>query len=207
MPKQPLLILGFSGNAIDAFDTVRTRYEIIGFIDDSPERQALSIQGIPVLGRGALDQYPEAEVITLIGSEANFRHREQIIGSFNIPESRFATVVHPAASVSSLAGIGRDVVVFPGVVIAGNAIVGNHVLILPNSVLHHDVVVGDFTLIGTNVTVAGHVRIGKACYLGSASSVKNGVEIGDGSLIGMAANITRPVAGGSTMVGNPARAR
>jgi len=205
MTKVPLLVLGFGGNAIDAIDTIENNYEIIGFIDDDPERQKLTFEGIPVYPRQVLEKYKDAKVITLIGSAANFRNREKIINDFKIAESRFATIIHPTAVVSRLAKIGRDVIVFAGTIVTANAIVGNHIFILPNSVIHHDVSVDDYTLIGANVTIAGHVKVGKCCYLGSASSIMNGINIGDRSMIGMAANVVRSVPPDSTMVGNPAK--
>lgn len=205
MAKTPLFVLGFGGNAIDAMDTIQNSYEIIGFIDDNPERQKLSFEGIPVYPRQVLDKYKDAKVITLIGSESTFCSREKIIREFKIPDSRFATVIHPAAVVSRQATLGHDVIVFAGAVVTANAVIGNHIFILPNTVVHHDVSIGDYTMIGANVTIAGHVKVGKSCYLGSASSIKNGMNIGEGSIIGMAANVVCSVPSGSTMIGNPAR--
>ncbi|MDO9049322.1 MAG: acetyltransferase [Methylobacter sp.] len=203
--KSPLLVLGFGGNAIDAIDTIENSYEIIGFIDDNPERQKLSFEGIPVYTRQVLEKYKDVKVITLIGSEANFRNRKKIINDFKVPDSRFATIIHPTAVVSRLAKIGHDVIVFAGVIVTANAVIGNHVFILPNSIVHHDVNISDYTMIGANVTIAGHVKVGESCYLGSASSIKNGINIGDRSMIGMAANVVCPVPSNSTMIGNPAK--
>jgi sugar O-acyltransferase (sialic acid O-acetyltransferase NeuD family) len=203
--KSPLLVLGFGGNAMDAIDTIENSYEIIGFIDDNPENQKLSFEGIPVYTRQALEKYKDTKIITLIGSEANFRTRKKIIDDFKIPDSRFATIIHPTAVVSRLAKIGHDVIVFAGAVVTANAVIGNHIFVLPNSIIHHDVNIGDYTMIGANVTIAGHVKVGESCYLGSASSIKNGINIGDRSMIGMAANVVCSVLSGSTMIGNPAK--
>jgi sugar O-acyltransferase (sialic acid O-acetyltransferase NeuD family) len=207
MAKVPLFILGFGGNAIDAIDFIEQVYEIIGFIDDNPECQKLTFSRIPVYPRQVLGKYKDARVITLIGSETTLRNREQIINSFALDDSRFATIIHPHASVSPRAKIGHDVIVFAGAIITANAVIGNHVFILPNTVIHHDVGIGDYTIIGANVTIAGHVKIGKSCYIGSASSIKNDIEIGDGSVIGMAANVLSSVHPGSTMIGNPAKTK
>jgi sugar O-acyltransferase (sialic acid O-acetyltransferase NeuD family) len=205
MAKPPLLVLGFGGNAIDAMDTIQSSFEIIGFIDDDLERQKLRFDDIPVYARQVLEKYKDAKVITLIGSETTFRSRERIIRDFNLPDSRFATVIHPAAIVSRLATVGHDVIVFAGAIVTANAVIGNHIFILPNTVVHHDVSIGDYSMIGANVTIAGHVKVGKSCYIGSASSIKNGINIGEGSMIGMAANVVCSVPFGSTMIGNPAK--
>ncbi|MGH8490336.1 MAG: NeuD/PglB/VioB family sugar acetyltransferase [Gammaproteobacteria bacterium] len=207
MAKAPILVLGFGGNAIDAIDTIESSYEIIGFIDDDSERQQPVFGDIPIYSRQILEKHKDTKVITLIGSDATIRARRNIINSFNVPRSRFATIIHPAAIVSKRTTLGHDVIVFAGAVIAANVIIGNHIFVLPNSVIHHDVCIGDFTLIGANVTIAGHVSVGESCYLGSASSIRNNISIGEGSIIGMAANVVHSVAPGSTMIGNPARAK
>ena len=205
MSKCPLLVLGFGGNAVDAIDTIENSYDIIGFIDDNPARQKLSFEGIPVYTRMVLEKYKDAKVITLIGSETSFRKREKIISGFQIPDSRFATIIHPTAVISRLAKVGHDVIVFAGVVVTANAVIGNHTFVLPNSVIHHDVSIADYTMVGANVTIAGHVKVGKSCYLGSASSIKNGINIGDYSMVGMAANVVCSIPPSSTVVGNPAK--
>jgi len=205
MDKPPLLVLGFGGNALDAFDTISNSYEIIGFIDDSPERQKLTFEGIPVYSREVLKKYEDVKVISLIGAEYNFRVRDKIISDFKIPDRRFATIVHPRAVISKQAKLGHDVIVFAGAVITANAIIGNHIFILPNTVIHHDVCISDYSMIGSNVTIAGNVMIGKSCYIGSASSIKNGMNLGDGCMIGMAANVVCSVHAGSIVVGNPAK--
>jgi sugar O-acyltransferase (sialic acid O-acetyltransferase NeuD family) len=158
------------------------------------------------MSRSALTQYPDAMVVSLIGSEKTFSHREKIIGNFDIKLARFATVIHPKSNVSSYASLGYDVIVHAGVTIPSNAKIGNHTFILPNTVIHHDVVVEDYCVIGANVVIAGGVIIEKNCYLGSSSSIKNDLRIGSGSLVGMAANVLKSCDENAILIGNPARA-
>jgi sugar O-acyltransferase (sialic acid O-acetyltransferase NeuD family) len=205
MMKPQLVVLGGGGNALDALDTLQTSYEVVAFVDDDVSRQQRTIGGIPVTSRSALTEYPDAKVVSLIGSEKTFTRREEIIAGFDIPQSRFGRVIHPLANVSAYASIGHDVIIFPGVTIPSNARVGNHIFILPNTVIHHDVVIEDYTIIGAGVIVAGNVKIGGSSYVGSGSSIKNNVEIGACSLIGMAANVTRSFKKESVLVGNPAK--
>jgi sugar O-acyltransferase (sialic acid O-acetyltransferase NeuD family) len=205
MSKEPVILLGFGGNAVDFFETISWSHEILGFVDDDETKRHLEYKGIKVHDRSFLDAFPDAKIISLIGSEKTFRTRHEIIDQFNIPFQRFAFAIHPRASISSDCQIGHDVVILPGVVLTSNARVGNHVFILANTVLHHDVVVNDYTLIGSGVTLAGHVRVGKSCFIGSAVSVKNNVTIGDSTIIGMASNVLNDVAQNSRCVGNPAK--
>lgn len=205
MPKPQLVVLGASGNALDALDALQAGYEIVAFVDDDPARQGEMIDGVPIRPRGVLGEYPDAQVVALIGSEKSFGRREEIIGGFGLPAERFATIVHPRAHVSRQAWLGRGTVVFAGATIPSNARLGDHVLVLPNTVIHHDTVAEDYSIIGAGVIIAGHVRIGRSSYVGSGSTIRNGVTLGPKSLIGMAANVTKSFDGGVVLVGNPAR--
>lgn len=203
--QKPLLIFPCNGNGVEALDCLGDKNGLIGFIDDSPEKQGTQVHGYPVFGREALSRYPAAQLLALPGSPSSYRLRRNVIESLGIPEERFATVVHPLARVSPLAQIGRNVLIMAGVVITSNAVIGDSVCILPNTVVHHDVVVGSWTLIGSGVTVAGSVVIGENCYVGSGSAIIHGVTIGDQALIGLGSNVIRDVAPGQRVAGNPAR--
>jgi len=202
----PLLIFPFNGNALEAIDCLGAAFELAAFIDDTPAKQGTGPLSVPVLGRDALAKWPQARVLAVPGSATSYLTRRAAISSLQVPDSRFATVVHPTARVSPLATIGRNVLIMAGAVVTSNAVIGDHVCILPNTVIHHDVTVGDWTLIGSNVTVAGGTAIGENCYIGSASSIMNGLRIGDRSLIGLGSNVIRSCAADSRLAGNPARA-
>ncbi len=201
----PLLIFPCNGNAIEALDCLGHVHRLIGFVDDTPEKQATETFGHRVLGRTALAQWPEARVLVVPGSPTSFRMRRSIIEGLGVPEDRFATVIHPAAHVSPLAKIGRNVLIMAGAVVTSNAIIGDHVCILPNTVVHHDVCVGDWTLIGANVTIAGYTVVGENCYIGSGTSIRNGLHIGPQSLIGLGSNVLRDVPAHAVVAGNPAK--
>jgi sugar O-acyltransferase (sialic acid O-acetyltransferase NeuD family) len=204
-PSRPLLIFPCNGNGIEALDGLGDAWHCIGFVDDTPAKQAQVCMGVSVYGRAAFEHAPDAAVLAVPGGPASFSSRRAVIESLGVEEGRFATIIHPTASVSRNARIGRNVLIMAGVVITSNAVVGDHVCILPNSVVHHDSVVGAWSLIGSNVTVAGAVQIGENCYVGSGSTIKNGLSLGAGCLIGLGSNVLSDVASMASVVGNPAR--
>jgi sugar O-acyltransferase (sialic acid O-acetyltransferase NeuD family) len=203
--QQALLVFPCNGNGVEALDCLGSDYRLIGFVDDTPEKQNTEVHGFPVYGRNALMHWPDARILAVPGSPASYKTRAQIIGTLNIDTDRFATVIHPSASVSPLAVLGRNVLIMAGVVITSNAVIGDHVIVLPNTVIHHDVTVGDLSLIGSGVTIAGYTAIGKNCYIGSGTSIMNGLRVGDGALLGMGSNVIRDVTPGDRVAGNPAR--
>lgn len=202
---EKLLIFPFNGNGLEALSCINGRYDCIGFIDDTPEKQGNTAFGVQVYGREVLTRYKEAKVLAVPGSPTSFHMRKKTIDDLEIPNYRFATVISPFAFISKMAIIGFNVLIMPGVVITSNAIIGNHICIFPNTVVHHDSQISDYTLIGSNVTIAGHSKIGKNCYIGSGASIINNIEIGDNTLIGMGTNVIKSFPVNSKIVGNPAR--
>ena len=200
-----LLIFPYNGNGLEAIDCIGNNFELAGFIDDTKEKQGVATNGYRVFSRDICQKISEAKILAVPGSSSTFRERKKIIDSLNIAEGRFATVIHPSATVSPLAKIGFNVLIMAGVVITSNAVIGNHVCILPNTVIHHDVVICDYTLIGSNISVAGNTRVGENCYIGSGTSIINGIEIGSKTMIGMGTNVIQSFPENSKLVGNPAR--
>lgn len=202
---QPLLIFPFNGNALEAIDCLGGAFRLLGFIDDTPEKQGDSGCGPGVFARSALSQWLEAQVLAVPGSPASFRSRRTVIESLGVAPGRFARVIHPTARVSPLATLGHNVLIMAGVVVTSNAVIGDHVCVLPNTVIHHDVRIGAWSLVGSNVTVAGSTHVGENCYIGSGSSLMNGLQLGHGTLVGLGSNVIRDTPAGSRVAGNPAR--
>jgi sugar O-acyltransferase (sialic acid O-acetyltransferase NeuD family) len=202
---KPLLIFPFNGNGLEALDCLDSTYQLLGFIDDTPQKLGISCHGHAVFARPALDRWPNARVLAVPGSVSTFRSRRGVIETLGVEVARFARVIHPTAWISPMATIGHNVLVMAGVVITSNAVVGDHVCVLPNTVIHHDSRIGAWSLIGSNVTVAGHTHIGENCYIGSGSTIKDGLEIGAGTLVGLGSNVIRSTPALSRIAGNPAR--
>lgn len=204
--KTKLLIFPFSGSGFEALDCLTDRFECIGFVDDDTEKQGRNNQfGIEVFDRQAFSRYKDAMVLAVPGSPVSYTTRDKLIQSLGIPESRFATIIHPKASVSAFSVIGFNVLIMENVVIKATARIGHHVCILPNSVVHHDSIVNNYTLVGSNVTIAGYSTIGTQCYIGSGSKIINNIHIGDGTLVGLGSNVIKSVPVHSKIAGNPAK--
>ncbi|MEQ1637920.1 MAG: acetyltransferase [Methylococcales bacterium] len=201
---RPLLIFPYNGNGIEALNCIGSSYRFIGFVDDTPEKQGVGVNAYPVYGREAFVRFSDAYVLAVPGSPSSYKTRDGVIQGLGIVEDRFAQVIHPAATVSPLAVIGKNVLIMAGVVLTSNAYIGSHVCILPNTVIHHDVMVGDWSLIGSNVTIAGNSVIEESCYIGSGSNIMNGLRIGNKALVGFGSNVIASVMAGKRVVGNPA---
>jgi sugar O-acyltransferase (sialic acid O-acetyltransferase NeuD family) len=212
MSKTPLLILGAGGFAREAAEAVRAeaeahgRWNLLGFLDDDAKRHGDLLEGVPVLGPlDALADYPDARVVACMGHPGNFFTRKRVVRRLQLPPERWATVVHPTASLGSSTEIGCGTVVLASVVTTAAVSIGEHVVVMPATVMTHDNVVGDYTTFGAGVRLAGRVRVGEGAYVGSAALVRQDLEVGEWSLIGMGAVVTESVPPGEVWVGVPAR--
>lgn len=199
-----LIIFPCNATALEALDFLN-EYEIIGFVDDSPEKHGKQFFGIPVFDRALFAKFPHAKVLAVPGGPDTFYGKPDAINSLPIAKERFITKIHSSANISSTSTIGTNVLIMPGVVITSNVVIEDHVVILPNSVIHHDVQIGAFTFVGSNVSIAGGAKIGNNCFIGSGSSLIQNCKIGDKVLVGLGSVLLNDVGDGSRVAGNPAR--
>src|SRR5690348_13194568 len=105
---QRLIILGTGGNAYDVLDVVEAinrlapTWEVAGFLDDARDAGSRHLN-LPVMGAlsDARNFAADHRFINAIGSDTSFRRRPEIVVSMGLAIDRFATLVHPGASVSS----------------------------------------------------------------------------------------------------------
>jgi sugar O-acyltransferase (sialic acid O-acetyltransferase NeuD family) len=212
--QKKIIILGTGGNCIDILDTInlinktkhRKVYECSGFLDDNEQNWGKEYYGVRVLGPlSSAQEYSDCFFVNGIGSPSNFWKKRTIIAKTQIPDERFEVIIHPSASVSSMAHLGYGTVIFQNVSITSNVKIGNHVIVLPNSILSHDDDIGDYTCITGGVCISGGVKVGNSCYFGTNSSIIGNIKIGNCCLIGMGSVVRDNVEDNQIVVGNPAR--
>ncbi len=117
---------------------------------------------------------------------------------------RFASVVHPSASLLRSVTVGDGCVVGLGVLVGARTTLGRHVIVNRGSSLGHRTTVGDYVTIAPGCTIAGRVTIGSRVYVGMGSVVLNDLRIGDGAVIGAGSVVTKDVPAGTMVLGYPA---
>ena len=106
--------------------------------------------------------------------------------------------------------IEEGAILCPFVTLTSNIRIGRHFHANLYSYVEHDCVIGDFVTFAPGVKCNGNVVIEDCAYLGAGAVIKQGRPgeprvIGRGAVVGMGAVVTRDVAAGSTVIGNPAR--
>lgn len=177
------------------------------FVDASPKAE--SINGYQVLSEQAFLQKQGVDKFAVIAI-ANSRIREKLakqLKSHGIPSwSVFAS----NSVVLDDVLIGEGAAISPFVTLTSNIRIGSHFHANLYSYVEHDCVVGDFVTLAPGAKCNGNIVLEDHVYVGAGAVIKQGVPgrplvIGKGATIGMGAVVTKSVAPGETVVGNPAR--
>ncbi|HEX4722257.1 MAG TPA: NeuD/PglB/VioB family sugar acetyltransferase [Pseudonocardiaceae bacterium] len=209
MTARPLLLLGAGGLTRETLVAVRAqpdRWRPIGVLDDDAARHGDDVDGVPVLGgTERVHDHPDAAVVPSVASAARPLGRLRLTRRLGLLADRWATIVHPAASIAPGTTIGEGSIILAGVVITAPITIGAYLVAMPHVLLtHDDELAGGVTLAG-RATLAGGVRVGEAAYIGQGAMIREYRTIGAGAVIGMGAVVLADVPDGQTWVGSPAR--
>lgn len=177
------------------------------FIDDAAT--ASEINGHAVLGWAKFLARPAATRQVCLAI-ANSAVREKLAdrcadAGVALFEARAANVV-----VMDAVEIGQGAVLSPFVTLTSNIRIGRCFHANIYSYVEHDCLIGDFVTFAPGVKCNGNVVIEDHAYIGTGAILRQGqpgnpLVIGRGAVVGMGAVVTKSVAPGVTVVGNPAR--
>lgn len=114
-------------------------------------------------------------------------------------------LVHPSATVSPSASLGRGAVVFPGAVVNAEARIGDGVIINSRAVVEHGCSVADFAHVAPGAVLCGDVAVGAQAWIGAGAVVIQRLRVGRGATVGAGSIVIREVPEYAVVVGNPAR--
>jgi sugar O-acyltransferase (sialic acid O-acetyltransferase NeuD family) len=191
-------IYGAGGHGKVVLDAMQVAgMQCAAFVDD----KEISIwAGLSVYHLSGLDLENAIYLHLAIG---NCRTREAIASRLIKP--KFFTVSHPTAVIAKTATVGLGTFLAAQSIIAPDAVIGNHCIVNHAAVVDHDCIVGDFTHIAPQCCLGGGVKIGRGVFIGTGAVVLPGLTIENYAVIGAGAVVTKNVAAGVTLVGNPAK--
>lgn len=207
-------IYGVSGCGRAVMPLARHQLQGIGvpndrlvFIDDAP--RARVVNGHSLLTYGEFlrtDASQRFAVIAIASGEI----RERLAARCSADGVEAWTVQATNAVVLDNVSLGEGAILSPFVTLTSNIRIGRHFHANLYSYVEHDCVIGDFVTFAPAVKCNGNVLIEDHAYLGAGATIRQGgpgrpLVIGRRAVVGMGAVVTKDVAAGDIVVGNPAR--
>ncbi|WP_441246863.1 acetyltransferase [Kitasatospora sp. McL0602] len=202
-----LVIVGAGGFGREAAEAaVSAGWRLRGFLDDNPALHGERVDGVPVLGPAELvHELPRAKVLLCAVNPRVYSSRSALAERLALPESRYATVLHPSADIAARAEIGPGSVLLAQTVVTARASIGAHVAVMPQTVLTHDTEVAELVTLASGVRLGGSCRLERGCYIGAGALLREGTTVGRGSLVGMGSVVLHDVPPQEVWAGSPAR--
>lgn len=197
------LSLGECGQHSGVWNRVNSKLTIVGDQSDVVARQAAEL--------GLLLGYSEVIYVTRAGpgdaavfvATIDRATRDQLAQGVN--PDHLVNLVHPDATVSPTAILGRNIMVGAQALVGMNARVGDFVVQNGLSSIEHDNQIGAHTFLGTGAILCGNVVTGEEAFVGAGATVKPGTVIGPRTTIGTGAVLVKDAEADAVYVGNPAR--
>lgn len=164
-------------------------HRVVVFAADHPEMGSIHADEIG----------DDDEVLIALGSSQSRREVAQRI------KGRPGRLIASTALIGPNVEIGTGTVICDFAMVTCDAQIGQFFQCNIYSYVAHDCVIGDFVTFAPRVCCNGNVTIGSGSYIGTGACIRPGVNIGNDVTVGMGAIVTKDVADGLTVVGNPAR--
>ncbi len=180
----------------------------IVFIDDALDEDT-NVNGYTAMNYAKFKSINSDDKFVLIAI-ANSSIRQKIADKLVQDGISLWTVRGTTTLIMDAVSIAAGAALSPFVTIAANVTIGKCFHANLYSYVEHDCVIGDYVTFAPRVSCNGNIHIHDHAYIGTGAVIKQGTPdkplvIGRGAIVGMGAVVTKSVAPGIIVIGNPAR--
>ena len=200
--EQIIIVGGFHEMIELCEDAGREVIGILDLVDDT------SYLGYPILGKDEnadeiLKKYPSVQLI--FSPDLPAVRKKLHLQVYNNHINKITTIIHPSATISRRATIGKGVVICNHVNISSQVKIGDFVRCNTYANIMHDSTIGNYVTIAPNAVILGNCIINESAYIGANATLLPGMQIGIGATIGAGSVITRHVPVHTIVKGVPAK--
>ena len=159
--KHRIIIIGAGGHGKAVFETIlaQNKFEITGFADASITIGTIIIPGYKVIA--SLNNLDSLRTLAdyFIVAIGNNKIRKQLYDSLK-QHMEPATIIHPSATISPTATIGKGNVVLSGAIINTHVSTGENTIINSGAIIDHDCKIGSHIHLAIGTIVGSNTDIG-----------------------------------------------
>lgn len=200
-----LIIIGASGFGKEVYWLAsRCGREVLGFLDDTDEKQGKAFSGSTVLGKiNDWINFKDCDFIIAIGSPSGRKKVSEKMKELGEPS--FCILIDPSATVGQTVIVGEGSVICAGVICTVDIKLGSHVILNINTTVGHDVKIADYCTVAPSVSISGNIDVESLVEIGTGAKLREKITVGREAMIGMGAVVTKPVEAMKVVIGNPAK--
>ncbi len=207
----PLVIIGAGGFGREVSwlveeinkNTTKPKWHLLGFLDDDVHALDRFTQYGAILG--PVDSYRDLQDPFAVCAVGDPRSRKAIVERLETLGARWATLIHPTASIGTASNVGEGCILCKSAVVTVDAKIGNHVQFNVHASAGHDAEIGDLCTLSAFVDVCGGALLEEGTFLGSHASVLPKASVGAWARVGAGSVVLRHVRSGKTVLGVPGK--
>ena len=205
LDNHPLVLIGYSGHAyVVAEAAISAGYKLQYYAEIMA--QSANPYNLEYLGFDGQEDFVgwgrQYGFILGVGNNIN---REKIALSLASRGESILTIIHPSASVSLKALIGKGVMISRNVSVNPMAQIADYTILNTGSIIEHECIIGRAAHIAPGAVLSGNVEVGERSFIGANSVIKNGVRIGKNVIVGAGAVVIKNIPDNQIIFGNPAK--
>lgn len=183
----------------------KTQWNLLGYIDETAEKQDTILNNTPVLGGFEWLEKNRKHQISAVCAVGNPKGKFTLINKLKPFDMNYPNLLHPSVARNDYIEIGHGNIICWGSFLSVNIKIGNHVSINPGCGIGHDTIIMDYSTLYWDVTLSGNVTIHEGCEIGSKAEVMPQKSVGSWSIIGAGAVVVKDIPENCTAVGVPAK--
>jgi sugar O-acyltransferase (sialic acid O-acetyltransferase NeuD family) len=216
--KRKLVIIGAGGfgaivasvvNDINANATANGRlafWGMFGYADADAAKRGTHHHGYTVHGTVEdVDQIFQGRELWFFCAIGENKARAKVAGIAEERGWKPATLIHPAAILSSNVEVGAGSYVGPLSVTSVNTKIGAHAIVDMHVSIGHDAILKDFCSVYPGARISGRCCVGRYAVVGSNATLLPGTIVGERSVVGASSLASCSIEPDTTLLGVPAQ--